>query len=160
MPSTGPDTSEEKALLCPSAPPHPTDSVLIGVVSGTADKPRVIPTEHATSVTQEIIQLAGPVSPSEVFRFASTCRTSDCIHFKNEACQIAARSVTLLDEVVVRLPKCPIRAQCRWFHQEGAAMCRRCPQIVTEQHAPSAEMLRIVNETDPPPAAAVALGAP
>lgn len=103
-------------------------------------------------VTREIIQLARPVSPSEVFRFASTCRTSGCIHFKDAACQIAARSVGLLDEVVTRLPKCPIRAQCRWFHQEGPAMCRRCPQIVTEQHAPSAEMLRIVDETDPPTA--------
>ncbi|MER6784294.1 hypothetical protein ABT330_06575 [Streptomyces sp. NPDC000658] len=28
-----------------------------------------------------------------------------------------------------------------------------CPQIVTKQCLPSAEMLRIVNETDPPAAA-------
>ncbi|GGS89907.1 hypothetical protein GCM10010206_60810 [Streptomyces cinerochromogenes] len=138
-------------LLCPSAAAH-SESVLIGVVTGSADAPRVRPTDHAMPVTQEVLDLAQPVSPTEVFRFAAPCRTGSCIHFRNAACQISARSTVLLDEVVAQLPKCPIRARCRWFHQEGADMCRRCPQIVTKQYAPSAEMLRIVNENDPPEA--------
>jgi hypothetical protein len=141
----------DEELLCPSAPAQPR-SVLIGVVSGTADKPRITPTETAMPVTPELIAMAGPVAPTEAFRFAATCRTSGCIHFRNAACQIAARSTVLLDEVVVNLPKCPIRPQCRWFREEGADMCRRCPQIVTRQFAPSAEMLRIVNASEPPPA--------
>ncbi|MEU2027144.1 hypothetical protein ABZ565_34210 [Streptomyces sp. NPDC016469] len=141
----------DEELLCPSAPAHP-ESVLIGIVSGTANEPQIIPTENAMPVTPEIIDMAGPVAPTEAFRFAATCRTGGCIHFKNAACQIASRSTMLLDEVVINLPKCPIRAECRWFHQEGTDMCRRCPQIVTKQFAPSAEMLRIVNESDPPPA--------
>jgi hypothetical protein len=29
-------------------------------------------------------------------------------------------------------------------------MCRRCPQIVTKQYAPSAAELRIVDEDQPP----------
>ena len=103
-------------------------------------------------VTREIIGLAHPVSPTEVFRFAAPCGAKGCIHFRDTACQIAARSTVLLDEVVTHLPKCPIRARCRWFHQEGADMCRRCPQIVTEQYLPSAEILRIVNENEPPSA--------
>ncbi|WP_335935066.1 hypothetical protein [Streptomyces sp. PTD5-9] len=143
-------SSEE--LLCPSAPAQP-ESVLIGVVSGSVDDTRIIPTERAMPVTPELIDMTGPVAPTEVFRFAATCRTNGCIHFKNAACQIAVRSAALLDEVVTELPKCPIRTQCRWFHQEGGDLCRRCPQIVTRQFAPSAEMLHIVNETDPPPAA-------
>src|SRR5262249_3845314 len=129
-----PDRRGGEELLCPSVPPHPTESVLIGVVSGTADEPRVLPTKHAMPVTREIIDLPQPVAPTEVFLFAATCCASGCIHFKKAACQIAARSTVLLDEVTVRLPKCPIRAQCRWFHQEGPAICRRCPQIVTMQH--------------------------
>ncbi|MEV0530970.1 hypothetical protein [Kitasatospora sp. NPDC050463] len=137
-------------LLCPSAPADPTGSVLIGVVSGTPEAPRVVPTAHAMPVSLEIIELARPASPGEVFRFAGACQASGCIHFRNAACQIAARSAVLLDEVVEDLPRCPIRAQCRWFRQEGPSLCRRCPQIVTEQYRPSAEMLRIVNENDPP----------
>jgi hypothetical protein len=150
MPPNEPDAGEEEVLLCPSALPNPNESVLIGVVSGTADEPRVIPTEYAMRVTQEIIDLAAPVPPGEIFRFAAPCRASGCVHFGDETCNIAARGVALLDEVTVRLPKCPIRSACRWFHQEGPDMCRRCPQVVTEQRLPSAEMLRIVNETDAP----------
>ncbi|MET8101506.1 hypothetical protein ABZV29_34420 [Streptomyces sp. NPDC005236] len=146
-----PDRPQEE-LLCPSAGAH-SDSVLIGVVSGSADAPRVLPTDQTMPVTQEVIDLAHPVAPTEVFRFAAPCGTGNCIHFRDAACQIAARSTVLLDEVVAQLPKCLIRARCRWFHQEGADMCRRCPQIVTKQYLPSAEMLRIVNETDPPAAA-------
>ncbi|MGW1365410.1 hypothetical protein ACWCQP_49950 [Streptomyces chartreusis] len=149
-----PDQQQEE-LLCPSTSVR-SESVLIGVVSGSAEAPRVLPTDRVVPVTQEVIDLAQPVSPTEVFRFAAACQTVRCVHFKNAACQIAARSTVLLDEVVEDLPKCPIRAQCRWFHQEGAAMCRRCPQIVTKQYAPSAELLQIVNENDPPAAACTA----
>ncbi|MEU0275562.1 hypothetical protein [Streptomyces sp. NPDC006307] len=141
---------DEEALLCPSSPPHLGESVLIGVVSGTPEEPRVIPTERAIPVTQDIVDLARPVSPGEVFRFASRCRTAACIHFKNATCHIAARSTVLLDEVTGKLPYCAIRAQCRWFHQEGSDVCRRCPQIVTKQYAPSPEALKIVDEGEPP----------
>ncbi|MEU1283398.1 hypothetical protein [Kitasatospora sp. NPDC005856] len=144
------EADEGAGLLCPSAPAEPAGSVLIGVVSGTPGAPRVVPTTHAVPVTLEIIELARPASPGEVFRFAGDCHESRCVHFRNAACQIAARGTVLLDEVVDRLPPCPIRARCRWFHQEGPALCRRCPQIVTEQRRPSSEMLRIVDESDPP----------
>ncbi|MBB4981114.1 MULTISPECIES: hypothetical protein [Streptomyces] len=149
MPQDQADDGAE--LLCPSAPADAAGAVLIGVVAGTPGAPRVTPTAHAMPVTLEITELARPASSGEVFRVAAPCRTSGCAHFKKSACQIASRSAVLLDEVVSELPRCPIRAQCRWFHQEGPSLCRRCPQIVTEQHRPSSEMLRIVNETDPPP---------
>jgi hypothetical protein len=139
-------------LLCPSAPGTLDDSVLIGVVTIHPDGPRVVPTERAFSVTPEILKMAEPVSPSEVFRFASTCRGAKCQHFKNEACQLAVRSVDLLEAVVDDLPKCPIRSRCRWFRQEGSAICKRCPQIVTDQYRPYDQMLQIVYGTDPPPA--------
>jgi hypothetical protein len=99
-------------------------------------------------VTPELLDLADPVSPSEVFRFASTCRASACVHFHSGACQLAVRSVAVLSEVTEKLPKCAIRTQCRWFRQEGAAICRRCPQIVTDQYRPSDQMLRVVYGED------------
>jgi hypothetical protein len=104
------------------------------------------------AVTQALLDLAGPVSPTEVFRFAATCRTSACTHFQGGACQLAARSVEILSEVSVALPHCAIRPACRWFRQEGPAICRRCPQIVTDQYSPAAEMVRVVYGDAPPPA--------
>jgi len=143
-------------LLCPSAPGSPDDSVLIGVVTSHSEGPRMVPTETAMPVTPEILKMAEPVSPSEVFRFASSCRAGKCPHFENEKCQLAVRSVVLLEPVADDLPKCPIRSLCRWFRQEGPEMCRRCPQIVTDQFKPYDQMIQIVYGTDPPPANPVA----
>jgi hypothetical protein len=134
----------ERTPLCPSAPGHPGESVLIGVVTGTPDEPRITATNAPLEVTVELLALAEPVSPSEVFRFASTCRSGVCTHFQNGRCQLADRAVTELPEVVERLPRCAIRSQCRWYAQQGASICQRCPQIVTEQVAPSASMLKVV----------------
>jgi hypothetical protein len=133
-----------QSLLCPSSRGTLEDSVLIGVVTSHGDGPRVIPTEHAMPVTAEILRMAEPVGPSEVFRFASPCQTGRCPHFQNEACQLAVRSVELLEAVADGLPKCPIRSHCRWFRQEGAAICMRCPQVVTDQFDPSETMVQIV----------------
>jgi hypothetical protein len=131
-------------LLCPSSRGTLADSVLIGVVTGHADGPRIVPTERAIRVTHEILKMAEPVGPSEVFRFASPCQSGRCPHFQNEACQLAVRSVDLLQPVADGLPKCSIRSHCRWFRQEGGEICKRCPQVVTDQFNPSEAMVQIV----------------
>ena len=143
------DTPSE--LLCPSARGHPGASVLIGIVGGTPELPRITPTEVALEVTPELLELAAPVAPTEVFHFASSCQGCACPHFSNDACQLAVRSVEILSEVTDKLPHCAIRPQCRWFRQEGPAICRRCPQIVTDKYRPSEEMLKVVFGEDPPP---------
>src|SRR5580692_3287486 len=71
-------------LLCPSARGHPGASMLIGVVGGTPEAPRVTPIDVALDVTPELLELAGPVAPTEVFRFASSCRECACPHFANQ----------------------------------------------------------------------------
>jgi hypothetical protein len=131
-------------LLCPSSTGTLEDTVLIGVVTEHADGPRVVPTDQAMPVTPDILKMAEPVNPSEVFRFASPCQGCKCPHFKNEACQLAVRSVDLLEAVVDKLPACSIRPHCRWFRQEGAAICKRCPQVITDQYNPSDTTLKIV----------------
>lgn len=146
------DRANGDGLLCPSSRGSLSDSVLIGVVTGHADGPRVVPTERAMPVTPEILAMAQPVSPSEVFRFASPCQAGRCPHFQNEACQLAVRSVKLLEPVEDGLPRCSIRPHCRWFRQEGAAICKRCPQVVTDQFNPSETMVQIVYGILPAPA--------
>jgi hypothetical protein len=138
------DTGRGDGLLCPSSRSIAPEAVVIGVVTQGDAGPRVVPTLDAMPVTPELLALAAPVGPSEVFRFASPCQSVRCSRFQNGACQLAAHGAQILEPVTEELPKCAIRPQCRWFRQEGAAICKRCPQIITDQYAPSAAAVQIV----------------
>ena len=69
--------------------------------------------------------------PTEVFRLAATCAEHKCPHFDGADCRLATRVAKMLPPVVDSLPPCVIRKECRWFAQEGAAACLRCPEITT-----------------------------
>src|ERR1700753_1460760 len=105
----------KEEVLCPSAPPDWGNARAIGVVGGTAYQPRVTPLELSVPVTAELLALAQPISPTEVFRFAATCQTEACPHFKGGSCFLAEKVVQLLPRVAERLPFCTIRPSCRWF---------------------------------------------
>ena len=134
--STPPET------LCPSAQPDWEGARVIGVVGGTPERPETAYLDQAQPVTQEILDLAGPVAPAEVFRFAAPCANSACGHFDGaeHKCRLAEKTVRWVEQAVDNLPKCSIRASCRWWQQEGPAACRRCPQVVTINFAPSRAM--------------------
>ncbi|MET7770003.1 hypothetical protein [Nocardia sp. NPDC005366] len=137
------DPRRDDELLCPSAPADPGESVLIGVAEVVSGALRIVSTSRPEPVTQDILDAAAPLEPTQLFRFAGKCRDA-CIHFQNDECRIATGSVQLLDEVVSELPHCSIRKHCRWFRQEGAAICRRCPQVLTQQVKPTERVRRIV----------------
>lgn len=134
--------STRPQTLCPSAPPDWQGAQLIGVVGGTPERPETAYLDQAQPVTQEILDLAGPVAPAEVFRFAAPCANSGCGHYDGaeHKCRLAEKTVRWVEQVVDALPKCSIRASCRWWQQEGPAACRRCPQVVTINFAPSKAM--------------------
>jgi len=135
--------SSSRPLLCPSARPDMDGSVVIGVVGGTVGEPVVRYLREPLAVTPEVLDLTSPVSPQEVLRFAAPCATSDCIHYDGAHCQLGKRAAKLISLTVFSLPPCGIRATCRWFAENGAAICRRCPAIVTENHQPSATMREV-----------------
>ena len=132
--SQAPDT------LCPSAGEGWHGAVAFGIIGGTPAEPRAQYLSEPAPLSKELLALAGPVTPPEVFRFAAPCLNSGCVHFQGNACSLASRVVKLLPEVMDRLPRCAIRASCRWWRQEGVAACHRCPQVVTENYNPSAVM--------------------
>ena len=134
-------TSLSQRPVCPSAQPEWPNSVVFGVVGGTASDPSVSFLPTAQPVTEEVIKLSEPVTPVEVFRFAAPCLCKGCIHFSNEDCQLVKRIVNLLPVVTEELPPCDIRPQCRWWQQEGIAACKHCPQVVTANYNPSEEMI-------------------
>jgi len=119
-------------LLCPSAPPDWAGARLIGIVGGTADAPHMTPLEQSISATPELLKLAEPVSPTEVFRFSAPCVGGTCQHFSDDECHLAKKIVRLLPVASHALPFCTIRAGCRWFSPEGKDACYRCPQVVTD----------------------------
>jgi hypothetical protein len=136
------------SLLCPSARPDMDDSVVYGVVCGSVEEPRVGYLVQPQTVTKELLALANPASPTEVFRFAAPCAGTRCQHFDGSDCRLVTRIVQLLPKVVDGLPPCRIRSQCRWWHQEGKAACRRCPAIISESYQES-DTLRQVAEPSP-----------
>ncbi len=137
--------SESKSIpvpMCPSAQPNVENGLVIGVVSGTARKPEVAYLERAIPQDEGVLALAAPAKPTEVFRLASPCATRSCQHFDGSACRLVGRIVKLLEPVVDRIPKCDLRPTCRWWHQEAAQACVRCPQIVTELFGATPEQVK------------------
>jgi len=134
------DSKRSSPLLCPSAQPEMTGAAVIGVVGGDAETPQLRPLERPLPVTPELLALAEPAAPTEVFRFSAPCLTAGCRHFTGRNCNLATKIVQMLPPVSSELPECDIRPRCRWFAQEGGSACQRCPQIVTDDARPTTEL--------------------
>jgi len=115
-------------------------SVVFGVVIGSVEAPCVGYLDEPVATTPELLARAGPVKPTEVFRFAAPCAESACQHFDGSKCRLAQKIVQLVPAVIEILPACKVRASCRWWLQEGKAACLRCPGVVTEDYRPSDEI--------------------
>ena len=111
-------------------------AVVFGVVGGSVAEPRVRYLDEPVPVSPEVLALAEPVSPEEVFRVGAPCAQSACQHFDGARCSLAARLVATVPPVVEVAPACRLRAQCRWWDEQGVAACRLCPLVVTRQHQP------------------------
>ena len=139
--------SAKPQTLCPSAQPDWEGAQLIGVVGGTPEQPETAYLEQSQPVTPELLEMADPVAPAEVFRFAAPCAKSGCGHYDGaeHKCRLAEKTARWVDAVVDKLSRCSIRASCRWWQQEGSAACQRCPQVVTINFAPSPSMRNAAN---------------
>lgn len=129
-----------KNSLCPSSQPNIEDSIVFGVIEGTVSEPCVSYLIHPQPL-YKIAKLAEPVKPTEVFRIASSCAEHNCKHFDGVKCSLVQKIVKL-DAVVDSIPHCAIRADCKWWEQEGKEACLRCPMIVTESYQPTEELRR------------------
>jgi len=119
------------AKLCPSAQPGMEHCRVLGVVQRDGPAPMLQYLDQHLPATAEVLAMAAPLKPTEVFRLAATCAEHKCPHFDGTDCQLATRIVQILPPVVDALPPCIIRQECRWYSQEGRAACQRCPEITT-----------------------------
>ncbi len=118
---------------------------VLGVVqpSDTAAPGTLVYLNQILPATREVLAMAAPAQPTEIFRLAATCEESKCSHFDGKDCRLATRIVAGLPEVVDALPPCIIRKDCRWYSQEGGAACRRCPQVTTVNYDATAALREI-----------------
>lgn len=117
--------------LCPSAQPGMDACRILGVVQHEGPTPRIVYLNQILPASDEVLAMAAPLRPTEVFRLAATCAEGKCPHFDGSDCRLATRVAKILPAVVETLPPCIIRKECRWFSQEGGAACLRCPEITT-----------------------------
>lgn len=136
-------TAKTTTRFCPSAQPESENSTVYGIVAGTVDEPQVTYLDKVMPITEELLALAEPVTPTEVFRIAAPCVNNACQHFDGSSCRLATRVAQQLPAVVEELPPCRIRSSCRWWQQEGKAACWRCPQIITDNYNASELMHQV-----------------
>ena len=139
--------------LCPSAQPGMDECRVLGVVQREGPAPMLIYLNQHLPATPDILAMAAPLKPTEVFRLAATCAEHKCPHFDGADCRLATRVVQILPAMVDTLPPCIIRKECRWYSQEGGAACKRCPEITTVSYDLSPQVrevsgLPVIDETE------------
>jgi len=121
--------------LCPSAPAEP-GAALIGIVEADG---RVANVTTPLVIDAAFIAAArasgGP--PEERFRFSSPCQQERCGHWTGRECGLIGHLHRAVAEAGKAesgqpLPRCSIRASCRWWLQRGREACAICPLIVTD----------------------------
>ena len=105
--------------FCPSAQPGMNNCRVLGIVNQDGPAAAIVYLNQILPATADILALAAPFKPTEVFRLAATCAEEKCPHFDGADCRLATRIVQMLPAVVDALPPCTIRKDCRWFTQEG-----------------------------------------
>jgi hypothetical protein len=73
-------------------------------------------------------------TPERRFRFATSCAEAGCRQWTGSRCGVIDRVQEELGESPqdASLPRCGIRAHCRWFGQNGPSACAVCPLVVTD----------------------------
>jgi hypothetical protein len=148
--------SRGEVPFCPSAQPGQEGAFAFGVVGGKVGERRVGYLEGRVPVSDELLAMAGPVKPTEVFRFGAACAGSGCSHYDGQDCRLATKLVQLMPPASKALPACQLRPDCRWWQQEGKAACFRCPAIITDCYNPTEGQKLAANPATPVPAAAAA----
>lgn len=121
-------------LACPSARAEP-GNILYGRVNGGRVERLGTPLE----VTQDFVDAVSGNGPAEQrFRFAGTCQEGRCAQWNGHGCGVIERVLAEAAEQpeAPTLPRCFLRAHCRWFAQRGGVACSACSLVVTDRRKP------------------------
>ena len=124
-------TTEEQ-LLCPSARCG-EGALLVGIMDTNGTVGYISPSLPIDNEFVERVRKGR--TPEHRFRFAASCQESGCLHWTGTRCGVidqarAAMEVAQIGKGFAHpLPRCGIRAQCRWFAQAGFDACSACPMV-------------------------------
>lgn len=121
-------TAPGPAALCPSSRCE-DGALLLGVVQGAGVA--FLPEPLRVDARFDAIAREGR-APERRFRFAGPCQEGRCRQWTGARCGVADRVVALMGPSDAALPRCAIRASCRWWGQAGPPACRACRFVVTD----------------------------
>src|SRR5215469_7256806 len=75
--------------LCPSAQPGMDRCMVLGVGGREGDTPIVQYLNEPLPATPEVLAMAAPLNPTEVFRLSATCEEHKCPHYDGKDCWLA-----------------------------------------------------------------------
>jgi len=109
--------------------------VLLGVVGADGTVGYISPRAPVSAAFVEKVKSGG--AAEKRFRFAQACVESDCAQWTGSRCGVidtvvAAAAAARFEQAGTALPRCGIRASCRWFAQAGARACAVCPLVITD----------------------------
>ncbi len=122
-----------KEYSCPSASPDGRDVKLLGVVLASADEPQVSYVSQSVGVLVEdaLRQVDAGVLPTRILRLSAKCERGACAQFDGHGCRLGRNIAEKVAPVESSLPACNIRRTCRWYAENGPAVCLRCSRVVT-----------------------------
>lgn len=104
-------------------------AIVVGVFPPSGTGPVLAHAPARDYVTAEMLAALGDTDAATVMRVAIPCMERGCKNFTSaDTCgfakQVAGRKTSTTD-----LPRCAIRSDCLWWHQEGKEACFRCPSV-------------------------------
>lgn len=114
---------------CPSGLPDRPESVVLGVRSGEDGSvgylAEPLPAADVIGLVPEGIE------PRRILRFASHCEES-CRQRVGSECGLVNRIVLASPApTAAAVPRCHLRARCKWWQQIGVDACHRCPAVAS-----------------------------
>ena len=129
----GRGTMQTGPLRCPSSRCEP-GAELLGVVTATGS---IAYLETRLQIDEKFCEEAHEGrAPKKRLRFSNKCVEHGCNHWTGDHCGVIDRIIDLIPTTAESsMPKCGIRATCRWFRQRGSTACFTCPGVITEVEA-------------------------
>lgn len=124
-------------LTCPSTSVG-NATVFLGMVTPRGEVAYLSPAVPVRPETLDALDRGDqPLEAS--YRFAGPCVTSRCGFWTGDRCGLGARLAETYAEVAdpedSPLPRCAVRATCRWFAEQGRSACAACRHVVTDTRA-------------------------
>jgi hypothetical protein len=121
----------QKKSMCPSSSCE-EGSNLLGIIQNDG---HVSFLSDRLTINEEFIQIAHTGrSPEKRFRFSNVCVSSSCKQWNKGRCGVIDKIIEDIGRIKEpdELPRCSIRAECRWYQQCGGKACIVCPEVITD----------------------------